>query len=146
MVAHLQRQRPDLGAVAMRDDDLRPWSDHSDPLDRIRMSPLVWADQVVHAGRMRTAEGDDDPHRCSPSAATRTALIVCIRFSASSKTRSSGGCSLREPELRWRDAGLRGDSRRPSFSKLWKHGRQCMNFTPRIACGGRGSVTWKGRS
>ena len=39
------------------------------------------------------AQGDDDAHRCgpqSPIVATRTALIVCIRFSAWSNTIDAG--------------------------------------------------------
>ena len=78
------------------------------------------------------AQCHHDPHRdrlTSPSVATITALIVCIRFSAWSKTidRSDSNTSFvtsipSMPNLSKMSS--------PTFvSRSWNAGRQCMNFT-----------------
>ena len=59
---------------------------------RPRVRALVLRRQRLAAPEQRVAaERDDDAHHALPSVATITALIVCMRFSASSKTSDAGG-------------------------------------------------------
>ncbi len=78
-----QRQQPHLRTVAMRNDDFVAFGDRRNAL---RGGPNVGALVVCGHGlapleQRVAAKGDDDSHD-QRSAATRTAFIVCIRFSA----------------------------------------------------------------
>ena len=88
----LQRQEADLWAVAVRDDELVLKRDRGERLARhARVDALVLRRQRLAAPKQRVAaERDDDAHPQLPIVATMTALIVCMRFSASSKTTEAG--------------------------------------------------------
>ena len=88
----LQREQADLRAVAVRDHEVVLERDRGERLARgPRVGPLVLGGQRLAAPQERVApECDDDAHAQLASVATMTALIVCIRFSASSKTTEAG--------------------------------------------------------
>src|SRR6516165_2188649 len=88
----LQGEQPDLRTVAVRDDQLVLARDRRQrsacPPD---IRPLVLGGQRLPALEQRvSSESSDHAHGQLPRVATRTALIVCIRFSASSNTIEAG--------------------------------------------------------
>src|SRR4051794_24252219 len=127
----LQREQADLRAVAVGDDQLVVGRHRGERLARrAGVLTLVLGGQRLPAPQQRVAsEGDDDAHAQLPSVATMTALIVCMRFSASSKTIDASDSKT---------SSVTSSAVRPNFScsclptcvsALWKAGRQCMNFT-----------------
>ena len=69
----LQRQQPDLGPVAVRDDDLVAGDDGGDALGGDPdVRPLVLGGHRLTALQQRVAaQGDHDPHGCQPQPAPR---------------------------------------------------------------------------
>jgi hypothetical protein len=88
----LQRKQADLRAVAVRDDKLVFECERRNCLARRpRVRALVLGRQSLPAAEQGVAsECDDDAHPQRPSVATMTALMVCMRFSASSQTSDAG--------------------------------------------------------
>ena len=130
----LQCQQPDLRAVAVGDDDLVAGCDRGDAFGcRPDVGPLVLRGHGLPAPQQRVAaERDHDPHDVpQPSAATRTALIVCIRFSACSKAMFAGLSKTSSvTSIPFARYGYCAAICAPTFvSQLWNAGRQCMNFT-----------------
>src|SRR3954451_19424129 len=95
-----------------------------------RVGPLILGRERLSALQQRVpAQCDDDAHAQLPRVATMTALIVCIRFSASSNTIDAGDSNT---------SSVTSSDSRPYFSRiswptcvseLWNAGRQCMNLT-----------------
>src|SRR6476469_2589357 len=133
----LQRQQPDLVTVPVGEDQLVLLG-HGGQCGRGRphVEALVLRGHRLAALKQRVpAQCHDYAHRSlppagqSPSVATMTALIVWSRFSAWSKT------------MEFSDSKTSSVTSRPSMpysskidwptfvSRLWKAGRQCMNFT-----------------
>ena len=88
----LQGQQPDLGAVAVGDDQIVIAGQRGQGVGRggdvvlldLGVGGLAPLEQGV------AAQGDDDPHVSSTEVATMAALMVCSRFSAWSKTIEAG--------------------------------------------------------
>ena len=88
----LEGEQADLRPVAVRDHELVLERERG---ERLAGSPRVRAlvlgrERLASPEQRVPAECDDDAHRQLPSVATMTALIVCSRFSASSKTSEAG--------------------------------------------------------
>ena len=133
----LQRQQADLRAVAVGEHQLVLLRDGGQrrrggaDVDALVLGGhrLAALEQRVAAQRHHHAHRCPRPGRQSPSVATMTALIVCSRFSAWSKTIE---CSDSKTSSVTSRPSMPYSSKisSPTFvSRLWKAGRQCMNFT-----------------
>jgi hypothetical protein len=126
----LKGQQPDLRTVAVGDDDLM-----------VTRKVCKGVRREPHIGKLRRSRHRLDraaKARCRlaprprashwPIVATRTALIVCILFSAWSKTtdallsNTSSVTSMQSMPNFWNVASP------TSVSRLWKAGRQCRNL------------------
>ena len=133
----LQRQQPDLRAVAVGDHELVLPGDRRERLGRdadIRALDLG-GHRLAALQQGVAAERDDDAHGSVPQRGDEDGLDVCIRFSACSKATFSLGLEHVVGHLHAvGDAELLADICLPtSVSVSWKAGRQCMNFDLRVA-------------
>ena len=107
----LERKQADLRSVAVGDHELMLERDGRKCLARgARVLTLVLGGESLAPTQQRVAsECDDDAHRQCPNVATMTALIVCIRFSASSQTSDAGDSKT---------SSLTSSDASPNFSKI----------------------------
>ncbi len=106
----LQRQQTDLRAVAVGDHELVLVGDRREGRTRsCDVRPLIHRRHWLPALQQRVStQSDHDARRQLPSVATSTALIVCSRFSASSKTTEAGDSNT---------SSVTSSASRPYFSK-----------------------------
>src|SRR5690606_18591322 len=76
-----------------------------------------------------TAQGCNNQHGQPPRVATSTALMVCMRFSAWSKTIEAGLANTSSVTSMAQMPNFCSISRPVEVSVLWKAGRQCMKRT-----------------
>src|SRR5690554_3936353 len=127
-----QGQQADLGAVAMGDHQLMTGADdRRQPLGgNLHVGALGARSQGFAPFQQGvTAQGCNNQHGQPPRVATSTALMVCMRFSAWSKTIEAGLSNTSSVTSMAAMPNFCSISLPITVSVLWNAGRQCMKRT-----------------